>query len=308
LTGGALYWLVTRADAARVRESLLRIPGEALLAAIATFAAAVAVGTVRWRLLFRAYGARSLPRARDIARWYLAGFFYNLLPGAVGGDLLRGYWARAHFADTRSSGTIRSVSVVLVERVLGLAGLLICTALAASMRPAAPPEIVAYSVAGLLAAILGLAALAQVQRLTRFLPARLLKFVPAIPSLVHWPSFLTAVALSVLANALVAVTGHVLISGIAPHVSWLDSMMIFSVGTMASFFPLTVAGTGARETALVMLFAKVGVSEPDALASSFALLFCNVVLAAVGGLLQRPSVQREPLKEESLPAASEQRA
>ena len=63
-------------------------------------------------------------------------------------------------------------------------------------------------------------------------------------------------------------------------------MVVFPLSVVATYFPLTVAGAGARETALVVLFARYGVDRADALASSLALLAITLGLAALGGLVQ----------------------
>jgi hypothetical protein len=68
-------------------------------------------------------------------------------------------------------------------------------------------------------------------------------------------------------------------------------MVIFPLGALAAYFPLTIAGAGTRDAALVLLFARIGVARSDALATSLFLLVCNLALSAFGGLLQ----SREPL-------------
>jgi hypothetical protein len=68
-------------------------------------------------------------------------------------------------------------------------------------------------------------------------------------------------------------------------VRFADSTVVMPVVTVASFFPLTIAGAGAREAALVGAYALVGVPEPKALAAAISLFAVMLVLAASGGLV-----------------------
>ena len=65
-----------------------------------------------------------------------------------------------------------------------------------------------------------------------------------------------------------------------------DSMATFPLGTLAAYFPLAVAGGGARDAVLVVLFAKLGVPRESALATSLCLLGSNLFIAVSAGLLQ----------------------
>jgi hypothetical protein len=100
-------------------------------------------------------------------------------------------------------------------------------------------------------------------------------------------------------HVVISYAGHVLIHSLAPSVTFNDSMSIFPIGTLAAYFPLTVAGAGARDTALVVLFAKLGVARENALATSLCLLACNLLVSGFGGLLQSSGGARAPLPSTS---------
>lgn len=277
---GYLFW---RADVREVATALTRIPVRGLLGALLCTTAAMLTGVIRWRALLIAYGAQRVPRARPLVRWYFASIFYNLLPGSVGGDVMRGYATRSCF----HMGAVSSLSVVFVERVLGFAGLLLLTAIASCFSPYAGPEVLRYSLLGLAIAVCAMLALAFAQRLSHWAPAPIAKHLGALPSLVVPSAFVGAVAWSVAAHLLLAASGHVLVSSFVT-LSWIDSFVVFPLATLAAFFPLTVAGAGARDTALVLLLGRIGVPEADALACSLAMLFCSLAMAALGALLGQP--------------------
>lgn len=297
ITGGVFAYLFTRIDLAELGASLERISAASLLGCLAALGLALATAIVRWRLLLSAYGASRCASWLELTRLYFISLFYNLLPGAVGGDVLRGYAAREYFADGSAT---RSVGVVLVDRVLGFSGLLVLASLATLASPLAGREILLYSALGLGAAASVVTAIPIARRLSGMLPKRLARIADALPQIVAPRPFALAAVLSVGTHLAVTLGGHAVIHGLASDVHLLDSMWIFPIGALAAYFPLTVAGAGARDAALVFLFARIGVARSDALASSLALLFCTLALSAIGGLLHA----RAPLSA-SAPAAPE---
>ena len=288
LTLGVFAYLFSRVDVAEVAASLARIPVRAAVGSACAFAAAVATGVLRWRALLETYGATTVPRWPFLARWYLVSMFYNLLPGAVGGDVLRGVATRGCFEDRSIT---RSVSVVFVERVLGLSGLFLLSAAATTGSTAFDPRVLLYTVLGLIAACAAIAGIAVGRRIAGVLPGKLASIARSLPAIERPAPFMRAIFISVLSHIAVSLAGHALIHSLSPKVTLAQSMVIFPLGALASYFPLTIAGAGARDAALVLLFAQIGVSRTDALATSLFLLVCHLVTSALGGVLQG----REPL-------------
>jgi hypothetical protein len=58
--------------------------------------------------------------------------------------------------------------------------------------------------------------------------------------------------------------------------------VLIPLATVATYFPVAVAGLGVREVAFVFLFGKVGVAAPDATAASLAMLATYSLLAGAG--------------------------
>ncbi|MEY4515331.1 MAG: hypothetical protein RLZZ450_7453 [Pseudomonadota bacterium] len=296
ITGLVFGFLFTRIDASAVAGAVERIPLLTLLAALASLLFSMGTGVVRWRALLVAYGAVSIPPWKESIRLYWVAMFYNLLPGAVGGDVYRGYSTRHFFADGAAA---RSVSVVFVERVFGFAGLLMLAAAATVVSPAADRQVLFYSGIGLCAAFGAVVTITIGRRVASYLPGPLAKLAGSLPSIERFGPFVFAIALSVMTHVVISYAGHVLIHSLAPSVTFNDSMSIFPIGTLAAYFPLTVAGAGARDTALVVLFAKLGVARENALATSLCLLACNLLVSGFGGLLQSSGGARAPLPSTS---------
>jgi len=292
----ALGWLVRLTVTALVFGYLLRLidvrdlwsklqelPRAALLGSLTLSALAATAGFLRWRALLRGYGAQTLPSYLVSGRIYGAALFYNLLPGAVGGDVYRGYATRQCFADGSAT---RSMSVVFVERMLGFSGLLMLASVAALLSAHAEPQVLFYSALGLGGATTAILAISFGQRLSGLLPAPIARITRALPTIQRVAPCLWALALSVMTHVFISLAGHVLIHSLVPRVTLVQSFATFPVGTLAAYFPLTVAGAGARETALVEMFARLNVPREAALATSLCLLVCSLIIAGLGGLSQ----------------------
>jgi hypothetical protein len=284
VTLGAFAYLLGMVDRRALWQALTATPPWAFGAAIAATVASLGVGALRWRLLLDTYGAPSRPPMLTLARLYLIGLFYNsFLPGAVGGDVVRGVATRRAFGE---AGAAASLSVVLVERLLGLAGLVALVAGAFTLRPVAGVDgavpLMALGLTGALAAIPGIA---LGRRLAPRLPAPLARVAERLPRVERLAPLVLAGLISVVSHVLPALAGYALVSAAAPSVTLGDALVLVPLAMAAAFFPITIAGAGAREAAFVALFAGVGVARADALAASLAMLGAQLTVAAAGGLV-----------------------
>lgn len=288
ITAAVFAYLLKHIDLAEVGDSLARISPLALLGGIGGAALAIGSGLVRWRVLFDAYGARTCPPFGELARLYMIAQFYNLLPGAIGGDVVRGYATRGYFDDA-GAGAVRSVGVVLVDRLLGFLGLLLVASIATLISPLPAREVLTYAGLGLAAALGAVTAMTVARRLADVLPAPLGKLARMLPALKSVPLFGVALLLSLTSHIGVSLAGFAVLAGLAPQVGLLDALVIFPIGALAAYFPLTFAGAGARDAALIFLAGQFGVARADALAASLSLLMLQLSIAAIGGLVNLKS-------------------
>ncbi len=284
VTVAAFAYLLSIVELQELLNSLKRVSWTAVLTALSLFFIGIAAAAFRWRAVLAAYGAPGRPPVTRLVRLHLVGLFYNtFVPGAVGGDVVRGIAARDAFGE---QGTTSSLAVVLVERVTGLCAVLMVASAAFSLHPLPGVEGVRlWGVLGVLGSVGAIAGLAMGRRSSRFLPGRLARLAASLPELRSLRPFATVITLSVFIQLLVAVSGHALVSSLTTRISLGDSLVVVPLAVAASFFPLTVAGAGAREAVFVVLFRTVGVAEADALAGSLAFVSCQMALAATGGLL-----------------------
>jgi uncharacterized membrane protein YbhN (UPF0104 family) len=282
----AFGYVLTRQSWADLTEALGRLtPGALALAVLLQFLC-LTTGAVRWFNLLRAYGAEGLPPFRSLLRVYYVGHFYNIyLPGAVGGDVLRGIATRSAFAD---GGATTSVAVVFVERALGLLGTLVAVALAVPFEVEGhmAHDFLPYVGLGLCAVFALIMGIAQAPRLAHYVPRGIGNIMRNLPVLGRYAPFARACLLSIAIQLSLITCGHVLLSAIYPEARFADSMLAVPLAAAAAFFPLSVAGAGPRDAVLVSLYTLAGVPRPAAAATALSLLFVTLIVGASGGIVQ----------------------
>jgi glycosyltransferase 2 family protein len=281
----AFVFIFSRQPIADLLEAVRAISPTAFALATLLQYAALTIGTLRWRILMRAYGATHIPTFGKLFKVYVVGYFYNTyLPGAVGGDVMRGVVTRRAFEDSGATG---AMAVVLVERALGLAGVFALTGIAISLHAGTRfGQLLPYSVLGLVGVAACVTGLALGKHIARFFPRPIARTLASLPSLVGYGSFITAALMSLLTHTVVAVIGHVLISSILPSMPMADSFVAMPLAAAAGFFPLTVAGAGARDYVLIQLYEAFGAPMAAGTATALAFLLSSLIASGVGGVIQ----------------------
>ena len=108
----------------------LRSPWTLLYAAGAV-GVTVLLATTRWQLLLRAVDVELT--WRETLQLTMIGNFFNMfMPGSVGGDPLRAYYATRHAPPGRR---VEAATTVLVDRALGLGTLLVICVVGLALQP-----------------------------------------------------------------------------------------------------------------------------------------------------------------------------
>lgn len=280
----AFAYLASTLNVTSVLAALRGLPVVNLVAALLSVVFALCVGAFRHRALLGAYGALKRPSLGACLHLYWVGFFYNtFLPGSVGGDVFRAVGARRAFG---ASGTTASFAVVLVERVLGLFGLVVVAGVAFVVRPLPGVEgLASWAVLGVVSVVVGVGVVAAGRRLAPYAPSFVGRFLSQLPSLANRGDFALAFGASIVSHLTVATTGHLLISGLDANVTWLASAVVVPVAAASAYFPLTVSGLGVREAAFARLYELVGVSPGAAAAFALVFLGAQLSVALVGGAI-----------------------
>jgi uncharacterized membrane protein YbhN (UPF0104 family) len=124
-----LWILLSRLDVARLWSVARHASLPWLGAALGLYLAMIVMSAWRWDLLLKAQGL-VFPFARLVTSFLVATFFNNFLPSNIGGDVVR-------IADTAPAAGSKTLAttVVLLDRGLGLLGLVLVAAMGATAGP-----------------------------------------------------------------------------------------------------------------------------------------------------------------------------
>ena len=228
------------------------------LCALIALGVTLILGVIRWRWILRSLALKE-PTFLQGLRLYYEGLFYNTFaPGAVGGDLLRAHWLR--IKDPNASQL--HYLITLSERIFGLASL---TVLAAWAWGGMIWSATIFSLG-----LLFLAALPFIHTSLKSIKSSWLMAAVSLNILSHLISFTLYLSL-----------GRSLQIDIPLH-AWFETL---TLAVLAANLPLSIAGIGPREAALVTLLGAYGIAKSDALALSITALACLALHAIFGGLL-----------------------
>jgi uncharacterized membrane protein YbhN (UPF0104 family) len=252
--GGILGWLIHsgRLDVTR----LARIPFSANVGLLwATVLASMVLPAVRWWWLLRVQRLNEGLWRTTVLAW--VGYATALvLPGAASGDLARSYFILRQQPQAHA----RALSTVLVDRFIGLYGLLLVSSMCVGWllifsQPTPSVSIVSAAVGGIL-----IGATLVTIWVVLLPPRRLLAWLLPAAWLAAWRdsyrlyraargALLGCLLLSLLSSALFAVSFSVSHDLLGGDVSWSTSFLISPLLVLANCIPLTPGGIGLAETA-----------------------------------------------------------
>jgi uncharacterized membrane protein YbhN (UPF0104 family) len=241
-----------------------------ILVALAIYFTNVLASTWRWQLLLDAQHIY-LPQRTLLSSYLVAGFFNNFLPSNIGGDVVR-------IRDTagRAGSKTLATTVVLVDRAIGLMGLVLVAALGATMAAAeskngAPPIWPAWLWVGFLAcavmaapAVLapgGLARLLQPLAVVHpgWVGQRIITLTGALGRFRARPGSLVACfAGAVVVQALLVLYYLAVVRALGLSIGLWDLSVIVPVSYLVQMLPVSMNGFGVREAAFSFYFTALG--------------------------------------------------
>ena len=262
---GALIWFLARSiDIPAAVDRITGLSWTALGAALLLFLCLVLNNTVRWGLVMRAINA-PIGLIEVFRILYIGMFFNQTLPSSIGGDAVRVFLVH------RAGKTLETaVNGILLERVVTLIGLI---ALVVATQPILlsrigdnPAKYAFPALAGL--AVLGVAVLMLLDRLPQ--KYRRWRIVRALAQLAHdtrslFLNAISGVVLGAVGFALVSASAWVLGRAIGIDVTLVDCLVLVPPVMLITTVPISVAGWGVREGAMVAAFGFIGVAKDDAL-------------------------------------------
>ena len=280
VSGGLLAVLLARVDLARLWHLSRTASIGWLAAALFVYFIGIVVSVWRWGLLLEAQHV-TVRFATRLKSFLVATFFNNFLPSNIGGDVIR-------IRDTAGPAGSKTLAttVVLVDRGLGLLGLVFVAAsgatLAARMSTAIGPMAPGL-LWGALAAAIALAApvvllphgIAKLLRPLRaihqeWVEERLERLTSALARFRDEPKALAACfAGAIVVQTLIVGFYWAIAIALNLHVPLAHLAIVVPVSLVVQMLPMSVNGFGVREATFGFYFTQLGQPLESALALSF---------------------------------------
>jgi uncharacterized membrane protein YbhN (UPF0104 family) len=288
LASGALLWVIFRhidisQAAAQIRGASMLPLGAALLFSVLV----LCLNAWRWQLILEVSGfPRRLPRL--LAHTFIGFFFSQATPSTVGGDGVRAWLVYRDGATL--SQALRSV---LIERLLGL-GILVVVAAAGF------PWLLARMSSGLAlwraeAAVLGvitigILSLWLVQRSEWLLRFRIGRGLHALAddiwAILRRPKAAMLFGISsLISQVLSCLTVWAVGNAIGVSLSWATVLIVMPSVFVVAALPISIAGWGLREGAVMVGLGLFGVSATDAVAISVLVGLIYLAVGLAGGVV-----------------------
>ena len=281
-----LYFALSRINVSTIGERLTHLDLSWVLAAAAIALLQTALVAIRWQRICLVCGT-ALPLRQAIRFNFVASFFSQVLPSTVGGDA-----ARIWLLGRMGAGWRKASYSVLLDRFFGLMALtaLVTAGLYWSFALIENPvgRIVLVAIGG--GSLIGGAtflALAHWPSLTHWMFVRPIADMAVLArqillSRVSGPFVLLISPLIHLMNALVAWS---VARAAAAQLGYVDAFLLVLPVMLIATVPISIAGWGVRESALVIAFSYAGLPENDGLIVSVLLGGVMFATGIIGGII-----------------------
>jgi hypothetical protein len=276
---GLLALLLGRTDASRLWMYVRNASPAWLACGLGLYLVMILLSAWRWRLLLGAQHV-SIPASRLVNSYLVATFFNNFLPSNIGGDVVR-------IRDTaRQAGSkTLATTVIVMDRGLGLLGLLCIAAIGASVaaavgrRPPVLASVLWLALAGGLTvsatAVLLPRAVARLLSPLRLIhqewvEERIGRLTGALTKFRSAPGSLVACLLgAVLVQAVLVGFYVTIVRSMSIPISAWHLAVIVPISFVVQMAPVSLNGFGIREATFTFYFSRIGLPIESALVVSF---------------------------------------
>jgi glycosyltransferase 2 family protein len=287
VSGLLLYFALNLVNIETVAGRLSRVDPAWIALELLVLLVQVFVLSLRWGQLVSACGA-FLPLARLFRFNLIAVFFSQTLPSSVGGDAMR-IWLVAKQFNWR----IATYSVFL-DRVMGVFALaiLVVTCLPWSFElvrnPVGRSALLVIGLGSIVASLvfMGLA-WNGLRVLQRWSPTRHLTAMATVALTIvrSRRALMTVLMLSFMVHFLTAVAAWCAARSVGANLSLLYSLFLVLPVVLVTIVPISIAGWGVREGAMVAAFAYADLPQSDGLIVSLLFGAGYLALGMIGGLV-----------------------
>jgi uncharacterized membrane protein YbhN (UPF0104 family) len=280
-------------------------------------ATGIMISSMRLGYLLKAQGLQ-LPFLTICRLNLVSGFYNQILPSTIGGDVFRSLWiSRVELAsehgNNASDQILTSFTVIGVDRLVGALGILTTGIVAAAAQPT-----LFQKAANLTGTLPFAAAIAIGCAIIPFLPGRAVgRFLFSIPLISKLRSkaitiyralkaynealgsLLIALFLSIGLQICIILEYWLLARSLQIPIPLWGFAVLVPIVTMISTIPITIGGIGLRENALLALGSPLGLTPSGAIALAWAFLIVKLIWALFGGIVHlrmriKPTIEMKP--------------
>jgi glycosyltransferase 2 family protein len=284
VSAAILAWLLARADLGAAGERLAGAAPAWLAIGFAVKALTIPLASERWRAVARAAGG-AMEFGVGLKLMAASLFLGQALPGAVGGDIVRGWMT--HRQGLPASATVAALAA---DRILALVGVMIVLAFGLPRLIAASPDVAgpATAAACALTAVAAGAALWADKiplpvALARWRPVAALRHATASMRRGEAPRLLgLALAYATAVHFCTVLAAVAYAHALDMPATFVDCLAVVPFSIIAAALPLSLAGWGVREGSMMAGFVLIGLPGDDGLLLSL-LIGASVLLLSLPG-------------------------
>ena len=296
ITLALLYLSVSRANLGLVAQRARELNAFWLLAAVAVLGLQTIVSALRWRSILHDCGAE-IPMSRASRYTFVALFFSQVLPSTIGGDA-----ARVWLVARDGVGWANAIYSAITDRAVGVfaLALFVLLGIPASFAmihdPLARAVLLLLGLASVLAPAVFIAiGSRQWSALKHFSATRHLNAAAhtAYRIFVSPRAGAWVLALSLIIQLLTITGAWLAAKSVAAPFAFSDAVLLIPPVLLIATIPISIAGWGLREGAMVMAFSYSGLPQADGLLVSALFGIAMFAVGALGGLLWLAGKRRE---------------
>ena len=284
---GLISFLVSQVDFKEIINILLNVDLTMIIYAIVLLTIQVFIAATRWQFVLKCQKI-TLDYNNTLQILWSGLFFNQAMPSSVGGDVIRGYYLKAQ-GITLGRATLG----VLMDRLFGMVGLVLIVLISLPLIFELVSDPIART--GILLISLGISFALLFIFFTDKLPGnfshlRVIRVFYSlsqdgrrcITKLYNGPIILV---ISILIHLISVIAVITIAIGIGLNVEWSGFLLIVPLTGLMMVVPISIAGWGVREGAMVVGFGYLGVTSEIALALSILYGLSMLVVALPGGVI-----------------------
>lgn len=257
------------------------------LAAIFLILCAIGIRAYRWSTMMSVYNVK-LPFRKSFDLIQIGNFYGQFLPMTVGGDMVRTWQAHRHGLPLRAV-----IHTVVLDRLFGLVSLVIIILISAPAMPNVFPHPQAVWVLVAVASLVlaGLLSTLVLDNIVQCLPqGKMMREISGFSkdarrftanASLSLPVFMACIATHLLSIAAI----KMLADGVGANVGFYQVLLLMPPVIFLAMLPLSLAGWGVREGAMIIALGYAGVPQEQAFAISILMGLVSVLVSIQGGLV-----------------------